>query len=259
MTDLAFPPAPPDVPKRRWISPALVVCVIVTVLGIGVTVSGLGLMFFSYRSYTVPGSVMSPALKPGGSIVVRARRGEEVHRGDVVMFDRSAFARPGSSGLSAFRVVAVAGDVVACCTGGQLSVDGRPISETYLSQDQYAHDSRATMPFLTRLHEGEVFVLGDERGKAMDSRFNGVVRLSGVTGFVAGTGGVFRPAPLPRTTAFTDAGLPGAPFDDRMYPALRWWLFGGAVVFFASFTGLIVTVVRTAGRRRRAAAGPPGH
>lgn len=252
MTELLFPPAPPELPKRRWISPALVVCVVVVLLGIGVMVSGVGTMLLSYRDYTVPGSVMSPALKPGGSIVVRARGGEEVHRGDVVMFDRGAFAHPGSSGLSAFRVVAVGGDVVACCTAGQLVVDGRPITETYVSQDKYAHDPAATTPFLTRLHEGEVFVLGDQRGKAMDSRFRGVVRLSGVTGFVVGTGGVLRPVPLPRTTAFTDAGLPGAPFEDRVYPALRWWLLGGAILFFAGLTGLIVTLVRTAGRRRRA-------
>ncbi len=37
------------------------------------------------------------------------------------------------------------------------------------------------------------------------------------------------------------------------------FLAGGAVLFFAGFTGLIVTLVRTAGRRRRAAAVPPAH
>jgi hypothetical protein len=57
------------------------------------------------------------------------------------MFDRGAFAHADSSGLSVFRVVAVAGDVVACCADGRLSVDGRPITETYLSQDEYAHDA----------------------------------------------------------------------------------------------------------------------
>ncbi|MFF1609108.1 hypothetical protein ACFVYA_15115 [Amycolatopsis sp. NPDC058278] len=58
--------------------------------------------------------------------------------------------------------------------------------------------------------------------------------------------------------AFGDAGLPGAPFEDTMYPALRWWPLGGAVLFFAGFTGLVVTLVRNAGTRRRAAAVPPG-
>ncbi|WP_410617017.1 signal peptidase I [Amycolatopsis sp. lyj-109] len=259
MTDLAFPPAPPELPKPRRISPALVVGIVVALLGLGVTVAGVGTGLLSYRAYRVPGPAMSPALKPGGEAVVRARDGEEVHRGDVVMFDRGAFAHPDSSGLSVFRVVAVAGDVVACCTEGRLSVDGRPIIETYLSRDEYAHDAAAAMPYLVRMHEGQVFLLGDERGRARDSRFLGVVPLSAVTGFVVGTGGVLHPAPLARTTAFTDAGLPGAPFEDTLYATLRWWLLGGAVVFFAGFTGLIVTLVRNAGKRRRAAAVPPGH
>jgi signal peptidase I len=258
VTDLVFPPAPPGLPKPRLLSPALVVWIVVAVLGLGATVAGAGLVFFTYRDYRVPGAAMNPTLKPGGSAVVRAREGEDVHRGDVVMFDRGAFAHPDSAGLSVFRVVAVGGDVVACCTDGQLTVDGKPIAETYLSQDQYAHDAAATTPYLVRLHEGQVFLLGDERGRAHDSRFLGVVPVSAVTGFVVGTGRISRPAPLPRTTAFTDAGLPGAPFEDTLYPALRWWLLGGVVLLFAGLTGLVVTLVRHAGRRRRAAAVPPG-
>lgn len=60
-------------------------------------------------------------------------------------------------------------------------------------------------------------------------------------------------------TAFTDVGLPGAPFTDSTLPTLRWWILGGFVLFVAGFTGLIVTLVRTAGRRRTAAANPPVH
>ncbi|EOD68561.1 signal peptidase I [Amycolatopsis vancoresmycina DSM 44592] len=234
------------------------VWIVVAVLGLGATVAQVGIVFFTYRDYQVPGVAMNPTLKPGGSALVRAREGDEVHRGDVVMFDRGAFAHPDSAGLSVFRVVAVGGDVVACCTGGLLTVDGKPITENYLSQDQYAQDAAATTPYLVRLHEGQVFLLGDERGRARDSRFLGVVPVSAVTGFVVGTGRITHPAPLARTTAFTDAGLPGAPFEDTLYPALRWWLLGGAVLLFAGLIGLVVTLVRTAGRRRRAAAGPPG-
>ncbi|MET8851628.1 signal peptidase I [Amycolatopsis sp. NPDC004625] len=258
MTELAFPPAPPGRPAPRLLSPALVGWIVVAVLGLGVAVAQVGIVFFAYRDYQVPGAAMNPTLKPGGSALVRARDGEDVHRGDVVMFDRGAFAHPDSSGRSVFRVVAVGGDVVACCTGGALTVDGKAITETYLSQDQYAHDAAATTPYLVRLHEGQVFLLGDERGRARDSRFLGVVPVSAVTGFVVGTGRISRPAPLARTTAFTDAGLPGAPFEDTLYTALRWWLLGGVVLLFAGVTGMVVTLVRRAGRRRRAAAGPPG-
>ncbi|MBE1496699.1 signal peptidase I [Amycolatopsis lexingtonensis] len=226
-------------------------------LGFGVTGYGLGTDFGDYRAYRVPGVAMSPTVKPGDSAVVRVRHGEEVYRGDLVLFDRGAFAHPDSAGPSALRVVAVAGDVVACCTGGRLSVDGEPITETYLSQDEYAHDPAATTPYLTRMHEGTVFVLGDERGRARDSRLLGVVPLSAVTGFVVGTGSVLHPAPLAPTTAFTDAGLPGTPYADETLTGLRWWILGGAALSAAGLSGLIVAAVRSAGRRRRAAAGPP--
>lgn len=257
MTELVFPPAPPEPPKQRRISRVLVVWIVVTLLGLGATAYGLGADVTGYRGYRVPGVAMSPTLKPGDSIIVRARHGEAVHRGDVVMFDRGAFAHPDSAGASALRVVAVAGDVVACCTGGQLVVDGKPITETYLSQDEYAHDQAATTPYLTRMSEGTVFVLGDERGRARDSRFLGVVRLSAVTGFVVDTGAIAHPSPLARTTAFTDAGLPGAPFEDTTFTTLRWWLLFGSVGFAVALIGLIVAAVRNAGRRRRAAAVPP--
>ncbi|MFJ9778651.1 signal peptidase I [Amycolatopsis sp. NPDC101161] len=257
MTGLLFPPAPPEPPKPRRFTWVLVAWIAVTLFGLGAAAYGLGTTILDYRAYRVPGTAMSPTLKPGNSAVVRALRGEEVHRGDLVMFDRGAFAHPDSAGLSVFRVVAVAGDAVACCTDGRMSVDGKPITENYLSQDEYAHDSVVTTPYLTRVHEGEVFVLGDQRGNADDSRFRGVVRLSGVVGFVVGTGAVVHPSPLPRTTAFTDAGLPGAPFEDTTFTGLRWWLAGGVVAVAAGFIGLIVTAVRSAGRRRRAAAVPP--
>jgi signal peptidase I len=135
VTDLAFPP---ELPKPRRISPALVVGIVVALLGLGVAVAGVGTGFLSYRAYRayraywVPGPAMNPALKPGGEAVVRARDGGEVHRGDVVVFDRGAFAHPDSAGLGVFRVVA----------------------------DEYAHDAAAAMPYLVRMHEGQVFLLG---------------------------------------------------------------------------------------------------
>ncbi|WP_329049220.1 signal peptidase I [Amycolatopsis sp. NBC_01488] len=257
MTEFVFPPAPPEPPKRRRVSRVLVVWIVVTLLGFGAAAYGLGTVVFGYRSYRVPGSAMSPALEQGDSVIVRVLGGEEVHRGDVVMFDRSAYASPSQPGASIFRVVAVAGDTVACCTAGGLSVNGKAVAETYLSQGAYAHDPLATTPFDTRVHDGQVFVLGDQRGNADDSRFRGVVRTSGISGLVIATGTVFRPSPLARTSAFTDAGLPGAPFEDTTFSGLRWWLAGGVVVFAAGLVGVIVSAVRSAGRRRRAAAAPP--
>ncbi|MEV4142678.1 hypothetical protein AB0J40_03365 [Amycolatopsis sp. NPDC049691] len=74
---------------------------------------------------------------------------------------------------------------------------------------------------------------------------------------MVGAGAVLYPSPLPRTTAFTDAGLPGAPFYDTTFTGLRWWILAGVVLVAVAVIGLIVTAVRSGGRRRRAAAAPP--
>jgi signal peptidase I len=149
-------------------------------------------------------------------------------------------------------VVGVAGDTVACCTGEHLSVNGKPITEPYTTPGY-----EGLFRFSAKVPEDAIFVEGDNRGNSDDSRFGGPVRLSGVIGVVVATGTVLTPKPLTPVTAFTDAGLPGAPYSDGALTGLRWWILGGFVLFVAGVIGLIVAVVRNAGRRRRAAAAPP--
>jgi signal peptidase I len=260
VTEFAFPPAPPSPPKRTGVSKVLLLMIVVAVLGLGAGAYGFGRMVSGYHQFTIPsGGAMSPAVNPGDRIVARALDGEEVHRGDVVVIDSGAFAQADEPGISVFRVVGIAGDTVACCADGLLTVNGKPITESYLGKGEYATDATATFPFTARVPEGTVFVAGDNRGNAFDSRFRGVVRLSGIGGFVVATGTVVTPKPLTPVTAFTDAGLPGAPYTDGTLTGLRWWILGGFVLFAAGLIGVIVSAVRSAGRRRKAAAAPPAH
>jgi signal peptidase I len=254
-----FPPAPPAPPKRRRVVPLVLVMALLMLLGLGAGAYGVGTMMFGYRPYVHPGEAMSPTLESGDRLVVRYRDGDDVHRGDVILFDRQAYATGREPGTSVFRVIGVGGDTVACCVDGRLTVNGKPIAETYLSTGADSRSELATRDFLHPVPAGTVFVSGDNRGNANDSRFRGVVQLSGVSGFVVATGSVLTPSPLPAVTAFTDAGLPGAPLVDSTLATLRWWMLGGVVLFVAGFIGLIVVVVRNAGRRRRAAAAPPAH
>jgi signal peptidase I len=229
------------------------VMIAVVLLGVGAGAYGFGRMFLGYQPYVQVSGNMSPTLHQNDRLVVRRADGGEVHRGDLVLIEGRAYAADGFPGVSVVRVVGVAGDTVACCTGEHLSVNGKPVTEPYINPGY-----EGLFEFSAKVPEGAIFVEGDNRGNSDDSRFRGPVPLSGVAGFVVATGTVVTPHSLPAVTAFTDAGLPGAPFADSTLPTLRWWVVGGSVVFVAGLTGLLATLVRTAGRRRRAAAGPPG-
>ncbi|MDX3193642.1 signal peptidase I [Streptomyces sp. MN03-5084-2B] len=250
---MSFPPVPPESSSRRRSSPLALVMVAVVLLGVGAGAYGFGRMFLGYQPYVQASGNMSPTLHEGERIVVRRADSGDVHRGDVVLIEGRAYPTDGHPGVSVVRVVGVAGDTVACCTDEHLSVNGKPVTEPYIAP---GYDG--LFEFSAKVPEGSVFVEGDNRGNSADSRFRGPVPLSGVTGFVVATGTVVTPDSLPAVTAFTDAGLPGAPFTDSTLTTLRWWIVAGTVVFFAGLIGLIVTLVRIAGRRRKAAAVPPG-
>ena len=230
----------------------VLVMVALMVLGVGAGLYGVVRLAVGYQPFVQASESMSPTVDPGARLVVRRADGGEVHRGDLVVIEGDAYATDGFPGVGVVRVVGVAGDTVACCTGEHLTVNGKPVTEPYITPGY-----EGLFEFSAKVPEGTIFVEGDNRGNSDDSRFRGPVQLSGVAGIVVATGTVITPDPLPAVTAFTDAGLPGAPLTDSTLPTLRWFLAGGAVLFFAGFIGLIVTLVRSAGKRRKAVATPP--
>jgi signal peptidase I len=249
---MSFPPAPPEPSKPRSGLRLMLVMIAVMVLGVGAGGYGLGRLMLGYEAFVLKSENMSPTLRTGDRLVVRHADGAEVHRGDLVAINRSAYADANSDGISVVRVVGLAGDTVACCTDEHLSVNGKPITEPYITPG-----FEGLFEFSAKVPEGTIFVEGDNRGNSDDSRFGGPVRLSGVVGVVVATGTVVTPKPLTPVTSFTDAGLPGTPYSDGTLTGLRWWVLGGFVLFVTGLIGLIVTAVRSAGRRRRAAAAPP--
>ena len=155
---------------------------------------------------TVPAAGMAPTLQPGDSLVVRVRDGEPVSPGQVV-----AFRRPGDAAMWAQRVVATEGQTVEIA-GGELKVDGvvatagtaplpeglrdaacvplladRAVPET-LGPHRYLTlrtSSRALPDFReVTVPPHSLFVLGDNRDEARDSRLDGYVSVDDVVGFV---------------------------------------------------------------------------
>ncbi|SDH00677.1 signal peptidase I [Klenkia brasiliensis] len=75
------------------------------------------------------------------------------------------------------RVIAVGGQTVQCCDNqGRVTVDGSPLDEPYLYQD----DQRAFGP--VTLATGQLWVMGDHRGDSADSRDHGPVSVDDVIG-----------------------------------------------------------------------------
>ncbi|RST09300.1 signal peptidase I [Streptomyces sp. WAC05374] len=176
-----------------------------------------------YQPYTVPTDSMSPTVAAGDRVLAQRVDGAQVRRGDVVVFEDSAW---GDLPMVK-RVVAVGGDKVACCDGdGRLTINGTAVEEPYLRSEGPA----SSTPFTASVPDGQLFLLGDERSGSQDSRVHlqdpghGSVPRGAVTarvdavawppgsmvdrpqGFAALPGGVSRPGPVKLVAGSVAAG-----------------------------------------------------
>jgi signal peptidase I len=150
-------------------------------------------LYRSVRIARVPSRSMEPTLVPGDVLAVRvdAFRQATPRRGDIIIFRAS----PGEEWLVK-RVVGVPGEKLVVFRGHVLTPRG------WLAEP-YAQGGRVLeRPLPVQLGADEVFVLGDNRDHADDSRDFGPVKLSQIVGRVAAI-----LWPLPRrgpVTGFTD-------------------------------------------------------
>ncbi|MEU6991334.1 signal peptidase I [Streptomyces sp. NPDC046465] len=115
-----------------------------------------------YQPYTVPTGSMTPTIGSGDRVLAQRIDGDDVRRGDVVVFKQSTW---GDLPMVK-RVVGIGGDKVACCKEGKLTVNGEEVAEPYLPEGQGA---AATGIPTTTVPKGRLFLLGDERSGSLDS------------------------------------------------------------------------------------------
>ena len=124
------------------------------------------------------GLSMFPAMKDGDLCVVFRRPlqellGEKISAGDIVAYQ--------VDGKRAFgRVVAVAGDQVQIDSTGTLTVNGAQESQEIL----FPTYTRGDLLNITNVTSGQLFILGDYRTQATDSRDHGPIPLTDVEGKV---------------------------------------------------------------------------
>jgi len=153
---------------------------------------------FLVQAFFIPSGSMEPTLVPGDRVLVLKvpYYFGDPDRGDIIvfedpdpsgvperglvsgffhwMFEGLGVQRPDSEDFIK-RVIGTPGDTVSA-KDGQVYVNGEAIDEPYLTQptDDFAKD---TVP------EGKLFVMGDNRGNSLDSRFSlGFVPIDKVIG-----------------------------------------------------------------------------
>ncbi|MEV0256403.1 signal peptidase I [Streptomyces sp. NPDC050732] len=114
-----------------------------------------------YQPYTVPTGSMAPTIGSGDRVLAQRIDGDEVRRGDVVVFKQKTW---GDLPMVK-RVVGIGGDRIACCEKGKLTVNGKEIAEPYLPEDKFAASGIPA----TTVPKGRLFLLGDERSGSLDS------------------------------------------------------------------------------------------
>ncbi|MEU9296597.1 signal peptidase I [Streptomyces sp. NPDC048266] len=206
-----------------------------------------------YQPYSVPTDSMTPTLDVGSKILAQRVDGDEVRRGDVVVFTDPLWG--GAPMVK--RVAAVGGDTIACCDrDGRLTVNGTPVHEPYLRPGPGGRTVASGQDFSVTVPEGNLFLLGDDRYTSLDSRTHldeagrGSVPRSTV---VARVDAVVWPAKglLDRPTGF--AGLPGGISEPGpVRPLLTAIAAGGLLVLAGGAYGPVARFLakrRPAGRR----------
>ncbi|HUQ39842.1 MAG TPA: signal peptidase I [Acidimicrobiales bacterium] len=128
---------------------------------------------FLIQAFYIPSASMEPTLDIGERVLVNklSYKLHDVHRGDVVVFERPD-GQEGTSQIKDLikRVVALGGETVET-RDGHIYVDGKPLAENYLP----AGEPPGPPVDKLRVPEGHLWVMGDNRGNSKDSRVFGPI------------------------------------------------------------------------------------
>lgn len=140
---------------------------------------------YGCRNYRIPSGAMKPALVPGDHIVVQLGTYEagDLRFGDVIVFEYPE--DPTKDFVK--RVIALGGQVIEI-RDKTVIIDGKTLNEPYtvftssriIPGDRIPRDNLPP----TRIPDGTVFVMGDNRDESHDSRFWGPVPANVIRGKV---------------------------------------------------------------------------
>ena len=164
-------------PRRRW---RRTILEWLGVIGGGIAIALL-VEAFLIQAFWIPSPSMEPTLDVGDRVLVNklSYKLHDVHRGDVVVFERPPGASTGEDGEIKDlikRVIAVGGDTIEA-REGYVYVNGERIDEDYLEPGTPTDN----LPLKT-IPDGRVFVMGDNRTNSEDSRVFGPIDEDAIVG-----------------------------------------------------------------------------
>jgi signal peptidase I len=153
-------PPPPSVPQRSRRRRGRIFFWLLFGICLTAVIGSLVALKTSSGIYDQTGRGMENTIMPGDRVFVVPTG--QIHRGDIIVEENQ---QGESSGLFIRRVIGLPGDHVVCCDAqGRVTVNGKPLNETYL----YPGDQPS----------GEYWLLGDHRSDADDSRYLGPLHIT---------------------------------------------------------------------------------
>ena len=183
------PPGPPatDLPYAESVRPAeatgsglrsLVEWVVIIAVAL---IGALIIRTVLFQAFFIPSESMKPTLKVHDRILVNklSYHAHAVHRGDIVVFKRSALKGTQESQIKDLvkRVVGLPGDTVSTTPDGKVLINDHQLDEPYVH-------GQPTVPGIPPvvIPAHHLWVMGDNRTNSADSRYFGPIDQSQIVG-----------------------------------------------------------------------------